>query len=65
VVLRTADRHLTMPDGTHSGTASGAALCSGIPMPPLFRGTGYDTAQRTQLDFGSNLYIIEEDQSLE
>ncbi len=65
VVLRTADRHLTMPDGTHTGTASGAALNAGIPMLPAFRGTGYNTDQRTQLDFGSSLYIIEEDQSLE
>jgi len=34
-------------------------------MLPAFRGTGYDTNQRTQLDFGSNLYIIEEDTSNE
>ena len=60
IVLRTADRHMTMPDGTHEGTATGGALMSGIPMLPGFRGTGYDTNQRTQLDFGSSLYIIEE-----
>ena len=51
---------MTMPDGIHEGTAGGSALAFGIPMPPAFRGTGYDTNQRTQLDFGSNLYIIEE-----
>lgn len=61
MILRTADKFLTMPDGVHEGTASGAALMSGIPMLPAFRGTGYDTNQRTQLDFGSNLYIIEEE----
>ena len=61
ILLRTADRHTTMHDGTHVGKATGAALCSGIPMLPAFRGTGYDTNQRTQLDFGSNLYIIEEE----
>ena len=61
LVLRTADKHLSMADGIHSGIASGAALTSGIPMLPAFRGTGYDTNQRTQLDFGSNLYIIEEE----
>ena len=60
VVIRTADRHMTMPDGIHDGTASGSALMAGIPMLSAFRGTGYDTRQRTQLDFGSNLYIIEE-----
>ena len=63
VVLRTADRHFTLADGTHQGSASGSALLAGIPMLPAFRGTGYDTNQRTQLDFGSNLYIIEEDSS--
>ncbi len=63
IVLRTADRHMTMPDGIHEGTAGGGALTFGIPMPPAFRGTGYDTNQRTQLDFGSNLYIIEEVQN--
>lgn len=61
VILRTADRHMTMGDGVHEGTASGAALYSGIPMLPVFRGTGYDDKQRTQLDFGSNVYVIEEE----
>ena len=60
-ILRTADHHMTMADGTHEGVASGSALMAGIPMLPAFRGTGYDTNQRSQLDFGSNLYIIEED----
>ena len=60
IVLRTADRHITMPDGIHQGTASGSALMSGIPMLPAFRGTGYDKDQRTQLDYGSSLYIIQE-----
>ena len=60
-VLRTADRHFTMEDGAHQGTATGSALMAGIPMLPAFRGTGYDTNQRTQLDFGSNLYIIQEE----
>ena len=64
-VLRTADRHFTLADGIHRGSASGSALMAGIPMLPAFRGTGYDANQRTQLDFGSNLYIIEEDSSHE
>ena len=59
-ILRTADRHFTLEDGIHEGTASGAAFLSGIPMLPAFRGTGYDKNQRTQLDYGSNLYIVEE-----
>ena len=61
LILRTADHHFTLPDGVHEGSASGNALMAGIPMLCAFRGTGYDTHQRTQLDFGSNLYIIEED----
>jgi hypothetical protein len=40
-------------------TVTGAALEAGVMLQPLFRGTGYDKNQRTQLDFGSNLYIIE------
>ena len=34
---------------------------AGIMLLPLFRGTGYDENQRTHGDFGSNLYIIEEE----
>jgi alpha-galactosidase len=58
-ILRTADKHFTLPDGEHIGTASGCALAAGIPMLPAFRGTGYDKQQRTQLDFGSSLYVVE------
>jgi alpha-galactosidase len=58
-ILRTADKHFTLPDGEHCGTAYGGALSAGIPMLPAFRGTGYDKDQRTQLDFGSSLYVIE------
>lgn len=61
VVLRTADRHFTLPDAQEEYHVSGAALVSGILLAPMFRGTGYDKAQRTQADFGSNLYIIEEE----
>ena len=59
-ILRTADRHITLPDGVLEGTASGAALMAGLRLLPNFRGTGYDTNQRTLTDFGSELYIIEE-----
>ncbi len=61
VVLRTADRHFLLPDAQEEYHVSGAALVSGILLAPMFRGTGYDKAQRTQADFGSNLYIIEEE----
>ena len=60
-VLRTADKFYALEDGTEGYHVSGSALMSGILLQPLFRGTGYDKRQRTQGDFGSNLYIIEEE----
>ncbi len=61
VVLRTADRYMTMPDGQEDFIASGSALHSGVMLKPLFGGAGYNTDQRTQGDFGSNVYIIKEE----
>ncbi|MBR2929343.1 MAG: alpha-galactosidase [Oscillospiraceae bacterium] len=65
LILRAADRHITMPDGAQECRAGGAALMAGIRLLPLFRGTGYDENQRTLTDFGSELFIIEEDKSCE
>ena len=59
-VINTADKHYGLEDGVEGYRVSGAALLSGILLQPLFRGTGYDTNQRTQGDYGSNLYIVEE-----
>ena len=59
-LLRMADRLATLPGGREEMTVSGAALMSGILLRPMFRGTGYDQNQRTQGDFGSDIYIIEE-----
>ena len=64
-LLRLADRHFTLPDGVEELTVSGAALMSGILLKPLFRGTGYDQNQRTQGDFGSDVYIVEETENQE
>ncbi len=61
VLLQAADRMISLPDGQQEVTASGAAFLRGIPLQPLFRGTGYDKNQRTLPDFGSELYIIEEE----
>ena len=61
LLLRAADRYITLPDGTQNFHASGAALMAGIRLLPNFRGTGYDANQRTLTDFGSELYIIEEE----
>ncbi|MBR3972365.1 MAG: alpha-galactosidase [Oscillospiraceae bacterium] len=60
-LIRTADKFYGLDDGIESYRVTGSALNSGIMLLPLFRGTGYDAKQRTQGDFGSNLYIIEED----
>ncbi len=59
-LLRLADRHISLPDGMEDYTVSGAALESGIPLMPRFRGTGYDTRQHTHADFGSDVYVIQE-----
>ena len=60
-VLRTADKHYGLEDGAEGYHVSGAALSAGIRLIPMFRGTGYDKNQRTQGDFGSNLYLVEEE----
>ena len=59
-LLHTADKHYGLDDGVEGYRVSGSALLGGILLQPLFRGTGYDKNQRTQGDYGSNLYIIEE-----
>ena len=62
-LLRTADRHYALDDGTQYLTVSGQVLMAGIPLLPGFRGTGYDKNQRTQGDFSSGLYIAEEEKT--
>ena len=57
-ILRLADAHYALDDGAEELTASGGALAGGILLQPGFRGTGYDTNQRNQGDYGSDLYII-------
>ena len=59
-ILRIADSHYTMKDHVEDLTASGAALMSGMMLRPLFRGTGYSDQQRTQGDFGSDIFVAEE-----
>ena len=59
-LLRIADSRFTLPGNAEDLTVSGGALAAGILLKPLFRGTGYDKNQRTQGDFGSDIYIIEE-----
>ena len=63
MVIRTADRRVTMPDGGEDLTASGGALLSGVMLHPRFAGTGYDPNIRCQGDFSSAIYIIQEVQA--
>ena len=60
VLLNIADRNITLKNAVEDVTVSGAALMSGILLRPLFRGTGYSEDQRTQGDFGSDVYLVEE-----
>jgi hypothetical protein len=60
-VIAAADKRIGLDDGVEGYRVTGAALNSGIMLLPQFRGTGYDKNQRTQGDYGSNLYIIEEE----
>lgn len=60
-IIAAADKRIGLDDGVEGYHVTGAALKSGIRLLPLFRGTGYDKNQRTQGDYGSNLYIIEEE----
>jgi len=59
-VLKAVDARFTLPDGNEDFTVSGSALTSGVLLKPSFRGTGYDQNQRTQSDYGSNIYVIQE-----
>ena len=60
LILNIADRNISLKNGVEDMTVSGAALMSGVMLKPLFRGTGYDENQRTQGDFASDIYVIEE-----
>ena len=60
MLLNIADSHITLKNAVEDMTVSGAALMSGVMLKPLFRGTGYDENQRTQGDFGSDVYVIRE-----
>lgn len=58
LVLRTADHHYSLADGSLELTASGAALSSGIMLSGRFCGTGYSPNMRQQGDFSSNVFLI-------
>ena len=59
-ILRTADRHFAMTDGYEQYTASGQTLLSGIGLAMQYSGTGYHPDLRILGDWGSSLYLVEE-----
>lgn len=59
LILRTANKFFTMPDGAEDFTASGAALMSGVGLNNQFLGTGYNDKIHMFGDFGSAVYTIE------
>ena len=59
-ILRTVDKHFSLPDGVERYTASGEALTEGISLAMQYEGTGYHKDLRILGDFGSNIYIIKE-----
>ena len=61
LLLSAVDKRYRMYDGALETSASGAALHAGIALPQRFAGTGYDPALRMQGDFGSNVFLIEEE----
>lgn len=60
IIMRTADRHFSLPDGSECYECSGEALSFGINLAMQYMGTGYHKDLRILGDFGSNLYLIEE-----
>ena len=59
-ILRTVDKHFSLPDGEESYQCSGEALREGISLAMQYEGTGYHKDLRILGDFGSNIYIIKE-----
>ena len=60
VVLRTVDKHFSLPDGHESYTCYGDILNFGINLEMQYEATGYNDKIRVLGDFGSNLYLAKE-----
>ncbi len=64
-LVRTVHRHYALPEGAESYECSGEALRHGIGLAMQFTGAGFDTRMRLLGDWGSNLYVIKEQESKE
>ena len=60
-ILRFADRHFAMTDGKEDYACSAEALHNGIQLAMQYSGTGYNADLRMMGDFGSSLYLAEEE----
>ena len=59
-ILRTVNKHFSLPDGHEEYELSAEALGSGVGLAMQYSGTGYNKDIRVTGDFGSTLYLIEE-----
>jgi len=62
-VLRTVDRHFSLKDGEEIYRCRGDVLNYGISLAMQYEGTGYNPDIRVLGDFGSNLYLIKENEN--
>lgn len=60
-VLRFADRHFSMPDGAEEYSCCGETLRAGVNLAMQYSGTGYSPELRILGDWGSSLYVAEEE----
>ena len=61
VIVNEVSKRVAMNSAIQEYKASGAALKSGIQLNTLYLGTGYNDKLRLPLDFGSDIYLIKED----
>lgn len=59
-LVRLAGKYYTLPDCVETYFGSGQQLMAGVMLNSQYSGTGYNTEIRMLGDFGSNLYLIEE-----
>ena len=60
-IMRTVGKYYSMNDCEESYTAYGKTLMEGLLLNNQFEGTFYNDKTRLLGDFGSNLYVVEEE----
>ena len=59
-ILRTVNKHFSLPDGMESYECYGDLLTEGVKLSMQYEGTGYHKELRILGDFGSNMFLVEE-----